>query len=178
MAKLSVPTTEKLMEVLKQKDDEKQKKESAVALLAMEHKRELAAKEKEMLTLKGKIAQMTAELGKAAERAKSKNRAQELMDELVEKYNCEPAAELMKLVNETTEVTDEEGNVVIDHADGTPALRYVMTVAQRTDLLLKLMEYRMPKLRASDNQNTMDMNISVTIKRFDESKVAKVLEIE
>ncbi len=99
------------------------------------------------------------------------------LDELIKKHACEPADELLRMVMERTEIVDGEGRPILG-ADGRPMMRWVLSPELRTNILLKLMEFRMPKLRSTETQGQLDVNMRVVVVRFGEvSKQEEAIDV-
>lgn len=89
------------------------------------------------------------------------------LDDLIKKHACEPADELLRMVMERTEIVNGEGRPILD-GNGRPMMRWVLPPELRTNILMKLMEFRMPKLRSTETQGQMDVDVRVVVVRFGE----------
>lgn len=75
--------------------------------------------------------------------------------DLFKQYGIDPAEELIKIATETYE--DNEGKT-----------RFVSTRQERTDIYMKLLEYRYPKLKAVEMSGQIDASLTISIVRFGE----------
>jgi len=161
---VKVPSAEEIRKLLEERKRGANKLEVALA----SRDAEVGKRDEEIQALQAETARLMSELGRA--KSTGRNNMAEMrgrLSELVEKYGCEPAEELLKMVMEEVPVLDERG-VQRTTPDGAPITRPRLDSETRANVLLKLMEFRMPKLRSSETAGQMDVDMRVVIMRFGE----------
>lgn len=159
-----VPSAEEIRKLL----EERKRGANKLELQLRNKDGELGRRDEEIAKLNTEVARLMSEVGRA--KGSARNALSEMrgrLNELVEKYRCEPAEELIKMVMDERPVLDERGHPRVA-ADGAPMLRHLLDPETRANVLLKLMEFRMPKLRSSETAGQMDVALRVVCVRFGE----------
>ena len=181
MAAVKVPTAAEIRQLLeekKRKADVVQKQIDKATGEAAQKSLELIAAENKALELSGQLDTLRTENAKLKDRKKSDpTQMRGMLDAVIKKHACEPADELLRMVTEQTQVLDRQGNPAFTD-DGQPMLRYVLDAELRSTILLKLMEFRMPKLRGMEINGKMDVNHQVVIVRFGDQEMKPVKVID
>lgn len=168
---VKVPSPEEIRELLARK---KREADSVQVRIGEQAKKaaelDVAVRERDE-RLRGQateIEKLNVELAKLKDRGKmSVGVMRGKLDELIKRHGCEPADELLRMVMERTPIVDGEGRPVLD-GTGQTMMRWVLPPELRANVLLKLMEFRMPKLRSTETQGQMDVDVRVVVVRFGE----------
>lgn len=138
---------------------------------------EIGKRDEELANLKSELSRAHVALTKAQQGSKfSVGELRSKLGQLVEKYQCEPAEQLMILLGAQEPILDQRGEPQLD-ANGAPKMRYVLDPGERANILLKLMEFRMPKLRSSEMTGNATVDHRVIVMRFGEDPT-KVVDVE
>ena len=68
--------------------------------------------------------------------------------------------------------------IPFDSPDGKPVMRYVLSPELRSTILLKILEFRMPKLRGMEVNGKLDVQTQVVIVRFGDQAMTPVKVID
>lgn len=166
---VKVPSPEEIRELLARKKREADAVEVKVGeQVKKAAELDVALRERDEL-LKDKAAEvekLQVELAKLKDRGKmSVGVMRGKLDELIKRHGCEPADELLRMTMERVPVVNGEGVPLMD-AEGRPIMRWALPPELRANVLLKLMEFRMPKLRSTETQGQMDVDVRVVVVRF------------
>lgn len=182
MAAVKVPTAAEIRQLLedkKRKADVVQQQIDKATGEAAKKSLELIEAEKKALELSGQLDVLRTENAKLKDRKKSDpTQMRGMLDAVIKKHACEPADELLRMVTEQEQVMDRQGNPALT-PDGKPVMRYVLSPELRSTILLKILEFRMPKLRGMEINGKLDVQTQITIVRFGdpEMKPVKVIDV-
>lgn len=155
-----------------------EQKLAEAAEIASSKSLELIRAEEKGKELAGEVARLEAELAKAKHGNKmSLNSMRQKLDEYVKKHRCEPAEELLKMVMEQQQVVNEDGSPALDR-DGNPRMRFTLPPDTRASVLLKLMEFRMPKLRATEGAQAGSQTTTVVVVKFGDQHKPRAMDVE
>lgn len=181
MAAVNVPSAEQIRELLaekKRKADVVQKQIDAATGDAAKKSDALIKIEAKMTEMAGQMDLLRTENAKLKDRKKvDPTQMRGMLDAVIKKYACEPADELLRMVTEQVPLLDREGNIIMDE-EGKPRMRHRLDDELRTNILLKLMEFRMPKLRGMEINGKMDVNHQVVIVRFGDAQMKPIQVLE
>lgn len=172
MAGVHIPTPEQIREMLARKKEAantigKQINDAAAKAATLDIT--IHEKNKELQASRVAIEKLEIENAKLRDRSRvSVGVMRGKLDELIKKHACEPADELLRMCMEQVPVLDREGNQQFDD-EGRPLRRYALDPETRSSVLLKLLEFRMPKLRSTETQGQVDVDLKVVIVRFGEN---------
>lgn len=152
---VKIPTPDEIRKMLA----EKRRNADAVASKLDEAANQAAQLDEQVRTRDNKIRDQAAEIESlqvavAKLRDTGRNTISEArgrLDELCRKHATEPADELLRMVNERVPVLGQDGAPQMGD-DGRPLMRFALPPDMRANILLKMMEFRMPKLRAAETQ--------------------------
>lgn len=114
----------------------------------------------EVLALRTQVSQLTNQVesltSKKLDAKLSPVEMRKSLDSLLEFYQIEPAEELIKAATEKT-------------VDG----RFALPVGDRMEIWSTLLQYRMPKLKATEISGKVDQNITIKVLHFGTKQVIK-----
>lgn len=181
MAAVKIPTEveiRKLLEEKRQRADKTARSIKEATDAAAKKSDELILLEKKLLDAEAALEKNRVEIGKLKDRKKlDPSEARGVLDAVIKKYACEPVEELIRMVTERVPMLDREGREVVG-PNGEVQTRFALDPELRSSILLKLVEFRMPRLRGTEVSGKIDVDHKVYVVRYGdtEMKPAQIIE--